>query len=158
VFSDFNYEQDKRAAALVFGMALPTTLIPYDVARQVLITQADLARLDRSGGAAAWVVERAGDWLDYWADEIGLPGFYPFDLLAAAYVLSPERFDCADAEAGIRRDLRLWGRLWGPRAVLVEPKVQTARGSGVRTPVVYCERIAPGLVGFLTSRLVGETR
>jgi purine nucleosidase len=99
---------------------------------------------------------RSGDWLDYWADDIGLPGFYPFDLLAAAYVLAPERFDCADAEARIRRDLRLWGRLWGPWAVLVQPTVQTARGSGVRTPVVYCECIAPGLVGFLTSRLSGK--
>jgi inosine-uridine nucleoside N-ribohydrolase len=153
VFSDFNYEQDRRAAALVFGMALPTTLIPYDVARQVLITRADLTRLKRNRGAAAWVAERAGDWLDYWADDIGLPGFYPFDLLAAAYVLAPERFDCAEAEAEIRRDLRLWGRLWGPWAVLVQPKAQTRRRAGIRTPVVYCERVAPGFGGLLTSRL-----
>jgi purine nucleosidase len=55
VFSDFNYEHDKNAAGLVLGLGLPTTLIPYDVARQVLLTRGDLARLERSGGAAAWV-------------------------------------------------------------------------------------------------------
>ncbi|MGH7630473.1 MAG: nucleoside hydrolase [Gemmatimonadales bacterium] len=153
VFSDFNFEQDRTAATLVLGMRLPTTLVPYDAAREVLVTGADLARLERRGGAAAWVAERARDWLDYWNDDIGLPGFYPFDLLAAAYLLAAKRFDCAEAEAWISRDLSLWGRLWGPWAMLVRPKDTRPAESRVHAPVVYCERIDPEVHEWLITRL-----
>jgi len=57
--------------------------------------------------AAAWLAERAGPWLDYWDGDIGLPGFYPFDALAALYVLHPEQFNCAKAFAWIAKDDRL---------------------------------------------------
>ncbi len=153
VFSDFNYEQDRLAATKVLGMRLPPTLVPYAAARQVSLTAADLARLERQGGAPAWVAERAGDWLDYWNDDIGLPGFYPFDLLAGAYLLAAERFDCAYADAWISRDLRLWGRLWGPWAVLVRPRGARAAEPRARAPVIYCERIDPELHRWLMTRL-----
>jgi inosine-uridine nucleoside N-ribohydrolase len=153
VFSDFNFEQDRNSATRVLAMGLPSTLVPYDAARRVLLTAADLARLTRHGGVAAWVAERAGDWLDHWNDDIGLPGFYPFDLLAGAYLLAPERFDCAEAEAWISRDLRLWGRLWGPWAVLVRPRDTRLAEPRVHAPVVYCERIDREVHEWLMTRL-----
>ncbi|MGH7516527.1 MAG: nucleoside hydrolase [Gemmatimonadales bacterium] len=137
VFRDFNFEQDRAAAIMV-----------------LLLTEADLARLERRVGAAAWVAERARSWLDYWRDDVGLPGFYPFDLLAGAYLLTAERFDCAEAEASISRDLRLWGRLWGPWAVLAHPKGTMPAEPRVHGPVVYCERVAPELHQWLMARLV----
>ncbi len=154
VFGDFNFEQDRAAATLVLGMRLPTTLVPYDAAREVLLTESDLARLERRGGAAAWVAERARGWLDYWKADVGLPGFYPFDLLAGAYVIAADRFDCAEAEAWITRDLRLWGRLWGPWAVLVQPQGIRPAEPKVHGPVLYCERPAPELHRWLMTTLL----
>jgi inosine-uridine nucleoside N-ribohydrolase len=153
VFRDFNFEHDREAATLVLGMKLPTTLVPYDAARQFVLTAADVARLERRGGAEAWVAERARDWLDYWNEDIGLPGFYPFDLLAGAYMLAPERFDCAEAEAWISRDRRLWGLLWGPWAVLVTPKGSGMAEARAHGPVVYCERIDLKLQAWLGTSL-----
>ena len=51
VFSDFNFEQDRGAAAAVLAMRLPTTLIPYEVGRRVTLARDDLDRLAASGGA-----------------------------------------------------------------------------------------------------------
>src|SRR3546814_931153 len=97
VFRDFNFEKDRAAATLVLGMRLPTTLVPYDAARNLSLTGADLARMEADGGAAAWVASRARGWLDFWKKDIGRDGFYPFDLLAGVYTVEPRLFDCAAA-------------------------------------------------------------
>ena len=43
VFRDFNFDQDRTAAAAVLAMTPPTTLIPYKAARTVSVTDEDLA-------------------------------------------------------------------------------------------------------------------
>lgn len=150
VFRDFNFDMDRAAAAAVLGMGLPTTLMPYDAARNVSLTGDDLAALEASGGAAEWVASRARGWLGFWRDDIGRNGFYPFDLLAAAYVLAPGLFDCAEAEARVGEDRRLWD-LWfhDPDALLVGP----ARGRP-ESPVVYCVGTAPDLHDRMMRRLL----
>jgi inosine-uridine nucleoside N-ribohydrolase len=153
VFSDFNFEQDRVAAIRVLNMRLPTTFLPYDAARQLMLTERDLSRLQPAGGAAAWVAEQSRDWLDYWKDDIGVAGFYPFDLLAAAYVVAPQQFGCAPAEAAIARDLRLWGRLWGPWGVLVNRAGVRPVNAAAHAPVLYCERVRPALHEWLIEQL-----
>lgn len=59
VFRDFNYDQDRDAAAAVLGFGLPTTLIPYEAAWEVALDASDLARLEQAGPASAWVAARA---------------------------------------------------------------------------------------------------
>jgi inosine-uridine nucleoside N-ribohydrolase len=158
VFSDFNFEQDRVAAIRVLNMRLPTTFLPYDAARQLRLTDGNLARFRSAGGAAAWVAERAKSWLDYWRDDIGVAGFYPFDLLASAYVLAPERFGCAPAEAAIARDLRLWGRLWGPWGVLINRAGVRPVNAAAHAPVLYCERVRPSLHQWLVEQLARSVR
>lgn len=109
VFRDFNFDKDRLAATLVLGMRLPTTLIPYEAARGISLTEADLSRLEAQGGAAAWVGSRARDWLDFWKEDIGRDGFYPFDLLAGAYVIGPHLFDCAEVNAWVEQGLQALG-------------------------------------------------
>lgn len=65
---------------------------------------------------------RAGPWLDSWEEDIGLPGFYPFDALAALYVLHPQQFSCAKVSAWIAEDDRLtlpWHIALGSTGLLV---------------------------------------
>jgi len=110
--------------------------------------------------AAAWLAERAGPWLDYWDGDIGLPGFYPFDALAALYVLHPEQFNCAKAFAWIAEDDRLpvlWRVALGSTGLLVglesdRPQITRASGS-----VTYCGGVGDGLKDLLMDLLTRQS-
>jgi purine nucleosidase len=151
VFRDFNVEADRAAATEVLGMGLPMTLVPYTAAREILLTDRDLARLETRGGASAWVARRARGWLDFWKNDVGKNGFYPFDLLAAGYVLDPRRFDCANTQAWVGRDRRLWGRV-GLLVGLETEKPDRVQANG---EVIYCARPAADLQRWLISQLTG---
>ena len=130
IFRDFNFALDTHAAARVLAMSLPLTLVPYDAARGVAITVADLDRLDAS---IPWLVQRARGWLEYWRTDMGRLGFFPFDLLAAAYVVDPSAFRCTGVRAEVREDDTLVIP-WRPLALLVEADAQghTLYCAGVR--------------------------
>lgn len=148
VFRDLNYEADPEAAARVLARRLPVTLIPYEVARQVLVTEQSLAQLTASGGAFAWAAERAEGWLAFWREEIGVDGFYPFDLLAAIYVLDLAAFDCGEVWAWVAPDDVLW-RLWfqDPLSLLVGGREAVPAEARTRARVIYCPAIAAGDAG-----------
>jgi hypothetical protein len=54
------------AVALLGALVLSLVLVPYDAARQVELTRADLDRMRERGAAWAWVAERSTGWLEYW--------------------------------------------------------------------------------------------
>lgn len=141
VFRDFNFAQDPDAVARVLATGIPMTLVPYEAAREIVVTEATLNGMMRRGGAARWVAARSRAWLGYWRDDIGTEGFYPFDLLGAAYVVGPQHFRCAETFAQIGRDPGLLGWL-GRRGLFV--------GRGERA-VLYCGDIAATLPGWLGS-------
>ncbi len=153
VFRDFNFDKDRAAAAEILALGAPISLIPYEAARGVSLTGADLAKLEAQGGAAAWVAARTRGWLAFWVDTVGLSGFYPFDALAAAYVIEPKRFDCATASAWVAKDLRLWGGFFGPEALLVGLASERAAAPRASGTVVYCPRLAPGMHDWLMRKL-----
>ena len=141
VFRDFNFAMDPEAARRVLAMRLPVTLIPYDAARHIGITAADLDALSAGSPAAAWMAARARGWLQYWTDDIGQEGFYPFDLVAAAYVLRPSMFRCAPARAWIESDDTVWASwFYSTKALLVGP-MDTPQGS----EVLYCPTASEAL-------------
>ena len=159
VFRDFNFDKDRIAATSVLAMRLPTTLIPYEAGRDISLTRDDLAALEASGDAAAWLATRARPWLDFWQDEVGRRGFYPFDLLAGAYIRDPRLFNCAATQAWVSTDDRLWN-IWfyDPPALLVglpEHVPDSALASG---SVLYCTATDPRTHGRLMDWLVRPRR
>lgn len=106
VFSDFNFALDPGAAAAVLSSGARITLIPYEAARDVRLDEHDLDRIGGRGLPGAWVAARSRAWLEQWRRSIGLDAFYPFDLVAAMYVIARERFDCARVCAWVGRDHR----------------------------------------------------
>jgi len=159
IFRDFNFSKDRTSAAIVLGLAERIILTPYAAAREVMVTRRDLARMRGGPRAAAWLAERAGPWLDYWEEDIGLPGFYPFDALAALYVLHPQQFNCAKGFAWIAEDDRLpvlWRVALGSTGLLVglasdRPQISRASGS-----VTYCGGVADGLKDLLMDLLARQ--
>jgi purine nucleosidase len=153
VFRDFNFDQDREATTSILEMGLPTTLVPYDAARELTLTGADLARLEPRGDTAAWVASRARAWLDFWKEDVGKDGFYPFDLLAGAYVIEPRLFDCATSDAWVSKDPKLRNLFYDPQALLVGfGRTRPADGSATGR-VIYCPQVSPDLHRWLMSRL-----
>ncbi len=146
VFRDLNFDLDRGAARSLLAMGLPITFVPYEAARDVTLTSDDVDRIASSGGAASWVADRTRGWLDFWRSEIGRKGFYPFDLLAAQYVLAPELFDCARASARVGKDERL-SNLWfrDPDAMLIESAGEALTTRALDAEVVYCAGSRPDL-------------
>jgi inosine-uridine nucleoside N-ribohydrolase len=152
VFTDFNFAQDRTAATSVLRLGLPTTLVPYEAARQVTLRGADLDSIARAGAAPAWVVDRSRGWLDYWREQVGLDGFYPFDLVGAAYAVERELFDCAPVEGWIADDERPWGWLGKP-ALLVGNGPRSEATPDARGPVLYCPELDRAIHEWLVGRL-----
>ena len=140
IFRDLNAVLDTQAVSVVLASGIPVVLIPYTAARQVSMTGSDLDRIARTGPAGRWVAERSRAWLEFWRSEAGLDGFYPFDLMAAAYVRDPTHFGCARVTAWVDDDALLPWFGGGP-ALLV---AQQAGLPAPATPVaaaLYCDRM-----------------
>jgi inosine-uridine nucleoside N-ribohydrolase len=160
IFRDLNFSKDRTAASIVLGLAERISLTPYEAAREVMVTRRDLARMKGGPRAPAWLAETARPWLDYWKEHIGLPGFYPFDALAALYVLHPQKFNCAKAFAWIGEDDRLpvpWRVALGSTGLLVgleadRPPIARASGS-----VTYCGGVDDGLKDLLMDVLTRQS-
>lgn len=155
IFRDFNFAQDEASAAAIVAMRLPMTLIPYEAARDIMIGGAVLDGMANRGGAAAWVAQRARAWLAYWRDDIARAGFYPFDLIAAAYVIEPSLLRCADTAVAVSDEPGMLGWL-GLRGLFV-----TSRGEPVLDPAatgraLYCPEVADRLKEWLVQRLTVE--
>jgi inosine-uridine nucleoside N-ribohydrolase len=146
VFRDFNFAMDVDAAARVLALGVPTSLVPYDAARGIELTAADLERLESAGGARAWTAERARGWLGYWRSEIGRAGFYPFDLIAAAYVLGPAWLRCTPVRATIGEDDTLFWPFDESTALMVAPDSSSS--------VLYCGSSQPALKAHLMQELL----
>lgn len=141
IFRDLNFAKDEQAARAVLAMGLPLTLIPYDAARKVVITAADLDKLANKSEAIAWVAGRARGWLDHWKVNIGQPGFYPFDWVAAVYVTDPGLFDCAVTHVWIAKEWKFW--IYPRPSLLAGPSPPAE--SDAEAGAIYCPEAATSL-------------
>jgi purine nucleosidase len=141
VFRDFNFTADETAASLVVSMGLPMTLVPYEAARNVVLDPPMLTHLADQGGAAEWVAQQAQPWLTYWREEIGRDGFYPFDLIAAAYVVQPSLLRCTDVPIVVQDDEWIFGWL-GFQGLFIrsgQPSPSSAYATG---SALYCPDVS----------------
>lgn len=138
IFRDLNAVLDPQAVSVVLASGVPVILIPYTAARQVLMTGSDLDRIARLGHAGAWIAERSRAWLEFWRSDAGLDGFYPFDLMAAAYVRNPAQFACARVTAWVGEDALLPWFGGGP-ALLVAQQAGLPPSTTATAQVLYCD-------------------
>ena len=144
VFQDFNFAKDRSATAELLALGLPMTFVPYEAARTIAITDPDLDAMRRDGVAARWVAERSLQWLAFWREDIRQPGFFPFDLVAAAYLLHPELFRCVQVRPWIGRHSWLWRSVLGDTGLFVDQQTDGEQGE-LRHRFVYCPSPGPEL-------------
>lgn len=148
IFRDLNFDKDEAAALSILQMHLPLTLIPYDAAIRASITTDDLQTLGRQGSALSWVAGTAMGWLEFWQHDIGQPGFYPFDWVAAAYVAQPRLFNCIETNVWIARE---WAfRIYPRQNLLVGTSVDRQQAVAL-----YCPQTAPSLHDYLLRDTAG---
>jgi inosine-uridine nucleoside N-ribohydrolase len=155
IFRDFNFEMDVAAATRTVALGIPLALVPYDAARRIEISAAELDRLAGAGGAAAWVAKRSRAWLAYWQRDIGRQGFSPFDLLAAAYVVEPRRFGCAEVQAWIGEDRTIFVLFRRPAALLVGQRAAGPPKAEARGSARYCADVSVDIKAWLIDQMAG---
>jgi purine nucleosidase len=142
IFRDLNFDKDNAAAWSILQMHLPLTLIPYDASIRASVTAADLEALGRQGPALSWVAGTAKGWLEFWNSEIGQPGFYPFDWVAASYVAQPRLFNCAETNVSMAKEWAFW--IYPRQSLLVGTMADRQQ-----TVALYCPETAPSLHDYL---------
>lgn len=144
VFKDFNFAKDPSSVATLLALKLPMTFIPYEGAQKTTVSGADLDTLEQGGTSARWAAERSRDWLAFWREDIRQPGFYPFDLVVAAYLLHPELFQCAQVQVKIRKHSWYWRWRLGETGLFVDQQIASKQIHS-NQQLVYCPSAKSGL-------------
>jgi hypothetical protein len=91
--------------------------------------------------------------LSYWEHDIGRGGFYPFDLVAAGYVVRHDLLACASVSAWVGADAGVLG-WFGRRGLFVRPREHPGSNGEAAAPAQYCpearENAGPWLLARLT--------
>ena len=144
VFSDLNVVSDPLAVAQVIGWRRPLVLLPYEVARKVKMDARSLDALAADGAAGSWVAGRSREWLEFWQRDVGREGFYPFDVMAAGFLMDPGQFRCARVRVWVGRD-PLFGWLGRAPALLVASGAADAPVTAMSGEAIYCADLVGNL-------------
>lgn len=96
-FPDLNFDCDPAAMQVLIDSGIDLVFAPWEVSSHVWLTENDLDGLEDSGESGQYIAQHSRSWLKIWRDDLGAPGFNPFDTLAIAWVSHPhllEHFRC----------------------------------------------------------------
>ncbi len=91
---DSNFWGDEKAFREILARDVKITLFPTDIAIQFKITDADLSSMKSSGDLGHWLARKSRSWMVVWKVILGENGFFPFDLMASAYVSLKSEIKC----------------------------------------------------------------
>lgn len=89
---DFNFENDVRAARVLFESGVPVTCAGFELSSPVAMTAAHLDAIAAHGTPLAqWLATGARPWLDHWLRQFpGDAGFHPWDSAAICWLRQPQ--------------------------------------------------------------------
>jgi hypothetical protein len=101
------------------------------------------------------VAERATGWLEHWRSTIGRSGFYPFDAIAAAFVLQPDLLACARVSLRAGPDRTFGWPFSRSPALLADSAIdRTAPESTLASgSAVYCPQVSAAMSAWLSTAL-----
>jgi inosine-uridine nucleoside N-ribohydrolase len=95
--AEANIHNDPEAADLVFGAPWRVTMVGLDVTHEVVMTRADMARLEASNNPLSRHLARITplyqNFVEYYRD---LEGYYIHDPTAVAYLIDPDALEVRD--------------------------------------------------------------
>ncbi len=92
---------DPEAFRVILASKVPLTLAPWEISSTVWLTPEDIDALAARSPRISSLLPAVRDWLAFWRDEFGAPGFNPFDTLAVGYVVVPSSLTCSAMNATV---------------------------------------------------------
>lgn len=153
-FPDLNFDCDPAAMQALLDTGARLVFAPWEVSSHVWLGEEDLDRLAESGASGAFIARHSRPWLAIWRDQLGAPGFNPFDTLAIAAVTHPTWLESFEGGVWIEegpddtapREERAEGRT--KPHLLVDPARPGRRAR-------YCTEPLPAFKPMLLERLAG---
>jgi len=93
--SELNFSCDPRASFTVLAEGKDVAVITGNNCLKVLFTREEYEKelSDERNPVVQFIKRETDYWFDYNMDEYGIPGYYNWDVIAAAYMMHPELFD-----------------------------------------------------------------
>lgn len=90
-----NFSSDPEAAQKVLTAEVPVAVMSGNLCLAARFGEKSWRRVNRSKNKAvrAYIKDKISDWYDYSSEQIGLSGFYMWDVVAVVYMISPEIFN-----------------------------------------------------------------
>lgn len=91
---ELNFSSDPEAAEKVLKGEVPVAIMSGNLCLAARFGEKSWRRVNRSKNKTvrAYIKDKIGDWYKYSSEQIGLSGFYMWDVVAVVYMLSPEIF------------------------------------------------------------------
>lgn len=153
-FGEFNFHCDGRAASTVLSSPVPKTMITMDLCSQAVFTERHLDRVRQSDSEMAeYVVRFITPWLAF-NKKIFFrkKGFFPWDAVAAAYLIDDSLFDANPCVFSVRKEGLRRGSL-----TRLSPSGAGRSAEGAcraNVPESFC---AAGFMDLFLSRLLHRT-
>lgn len=98
-FSDYNFDLDPYATAMVLKARVPLLLAGYDCSDNLFVSKEDFIHLRKSDDPTdKWLYRKLKSWHSLWRMFIGSKqGFIPFDVSTVGALLYPQEFDITPA-------------------------------------------------------------
>lgn len=92
--NELNFSCDPPAARTVLTKGRNVSVMTGNNCLKVLFTKQEYRERfsENKNRAAAYIMEKTEDWFGYNDEDYGIPGFYNWDVTAAAYLMHPELF------------------------------------------------------------------
>ena len=152
--SEFNIHSDPEAASIVFNAGWPITMVGLDVTEHTLITDADVARLERAGGPEASFAAAVARFQIGTYQGTGFGGGAVHDALAVGAVIDRSLLKTQDMRVEIETDGKFTrGETVGNRGNAVDRIVPR----GDRLETVGVDAVQPNVqvaVGVDSSRFI----
>ncbi len=111
-FGEFNFHMDGRATSTVMSAPVPKTVLTMDLCSQAVFGREHLERIRQGDTPVAEYLSRTiPGWLEFNVKVLRQPGFYPWDPVAAAYLLDRSLCDRSPATFSVQPDGPRSGRL-----------------------------------------------
>lgn len=91
---DSNFWGDEKSFKDILDRGIKITLFPTDIAVQFKMTNEDLTYMKSSSHLGHWLVQKSRSWMLVWKVILGENGFFPFDLMASAYISLRAEMTC----------------------------------------------------------------
>lgn len=156
---DFNFECDVLAARVLLESGVPVVMAGFELSRQVVVTDSDLAAIRaKATPSADYLYRNSLDWFGHWTRTFPADaGFHPWDSLAIAWVRAPQLFRTEQRGWRIRDEaLTAAEQARNPDGAPAQVPWLETHGDFPGRPITYCTGFVDGAAASFVGAMIDE--